>query len=324
MTDYWRGGGTTPVWFLADPRRTDLAVVDPQARTDVRRYEWAAAGRWELNGTRPQAVDWYRFHAPGWFAGEGWSLTPELGGITRLTGNGVDRRPIDAFVRRRTDAAIAIVGARHLGTAADAAASFVLTIDGRPIDEWQLDPRQGANVLRVLELPAGTLDGPGGYAHLTISARAVTAGTATPPVAIRQFDIQPATGMLHAFDVGWHEDEYENTTGLRWRWSSGRSVLRVLPPQAVRLRLRGESPLRYFDAPPAVRIVAGTHLVAEKRPDDDFDWEIVISDDVMRSSSGTITIETQPVYLPGRAEGTADTRELGLRLFEIDVTPVSP
>jgi hypothetical protein len=44
----------------------------------------------------------------------------------------------------------------------------------------------------------------------------------------------------------------------------------------------------------------------------------------MRSANGTIVLETRPVYLPGRAEGTADARELGLRLFEIDVSPVSP
>ena len=33
--DYWRGGGRGPVWFLADPKRTDLALIDPQSRRDV-------------------------------------------------------------------------------------------------------------------------------------------------------------------------------------------------------------------------------------------------------------------------------------------------
>ena len=324
MIGYWRRGGTGPVWFLADPRRTDLAVVDPRARTSVRRYEWRAAERWTLNGTRPMNVDWYRFEDPGWFVGEGWSLTPELGGITRLAGNGVDRRPIDAFVRRRPDASVAVVGARHLGTHGDAAAVFTLTIDGRPIDEWALDPKAGPNVLHTVELPAGSLEGSGRYAHLTISARAMVTGQPAPPVAIRQFDVQPRSGLVHAFDDGWHEEEYDNATGLRWRWSSGRSVLRVLPPQAVRLRLRGESPLRYFDAPPVVRVTTGTRVIAEMTPDDDFEWTVDVPADAVRAADGRIAIATDPVYLPGRAEGTADARELGLRLFEIDVSPVQP
>ena len=30
--EYWKDGGTGPIWFFADPRRTDLALIDPQAR----------------------------------------------------------------------------------------------------------------------------------------------------------------------------------------------------------------------------------------------------------------------------------------------------
>jgi hypothetical protein len=321
LLDYWRNGGTTPVWFLADPRRTDLALIDPQSRRDVRRYRWMAAERLELNGTRPLGVDWYRFHEPGWFAGEGWSLTPELGGMTRLTGTGVDRRPIEALVRRRSDPMTAIVGARHLGTATDGSVSLAFAVDGRTVDEWTLDPMISLNALRVLQLPAGSLDGPGAYARVAITARASHSAAPTPPVAIRQFDIQPESNLVHAFDEGWHEEEYENATGLRWRWSSGRSVIRVLPPQGVRLHLRGESPLKYFDQPPTVRVTAGERIVAERRPDDDFEWTIAISDVDARASDGRIAVETSPVYLPGRAEGTSDERQLGLRLFDIDVIP---
>jgi hypothetical protein len=321
LLDYWRKGGTAQVWFLADPRRTDLALIDPQDRRSVREYRWKPAGRAELSGTRPLGVDWYRFDAPGWFAGEGWSLTPELGGVTRLAGNGVDRRPIEAYVRRRPDPMVAVVGARHLGTAADGAVSFALAVDGRTIDEWTLDPSAGLNTLRVLELPAGSLDGPGLYARLTISARPSHGGAATPAVAIRQFDVQPVSGLLQAFDEGWHEEEYENATGLRWRWSSGRSVLRVLPPQGVRLRVRGESPLKYFDRPPTVRVMVGARVVAEMRPDDDFDWTVAVSDEDVRTAGGRIALETSPVYLPGQAEGTSDERQLGLRLFDIAVIP---
>ena len=321
LLDYWRNGGTAPVWFLADPRRTDLALVDPASRRNVRHYDWAPAGRSEFSGMRPLGVDWYRFHEPGWFAGEGWSLTPELGGMTRLAGNGVDRRPIEAHVRRRPEAMTVIVGARHLGTPADGSVALALAIDGRTIDEWTLDPAIGLNVLRVVRLPPGSLDGSGVYARLAITARAVHAGAATPATAIRQFDVQPESGLASAFDEGWHEEEYENATGLRWRWSSGRSIIRVLPPQAVTLRLRGESPLKYFDQPPTVRVVAGGRVIAEMRPDDDFEWTVAIAEEDVRASDGRLELTTSPVYVPAQAEGTSDRRQLGLRLFAIDVIP---
>jgi hypothetical protein len=324
LVAYWRNGGDRPVWFLADPRRTDLALVDPQSRRNVQPYRWAVADRPAFGGTRPLGVDWYRFDRPGWFAGEGWSLTPELGGVTRATGNGVDRRPIEALIRRRPDPMIAIIGARHLGAAADGGVTFTVTIDGRTVDQWTLDPAAGPNSLRVMILPAGSLDGEGVYARLVIAASPVAGGGATPAVAIRQFDVQPATGLVHAFDEGWHEEEYDNVTGVRWRWSSGRSIVRVLPPQAVQLRLRGESPLKYFDAPPTLRVTAGGRVVAELHPNDDFEWTVTIPAEDVRRADGRIALETSPVYLPGRAEGTSDARELGVRLFDIDVLQSRP
>ena len=74
---YWKQGGEAPIWFLADPRRTDLALIDPLARADAVRYAWPVAGRLEMSGARPTGTDWYRIAPPGWFAEEGWSMTPE-------------------------------------------------------------------------------------------------------------------------------------------------------------------------------------------------------------------------------------------------------
>ena len=321
---YWRDGGTGRVWFLADARRTDLALIDPRSRRQVTRYEWMAARRSELSGTRPGSVDWYRFDAPGWFAGEGWSLTPELGGMTQTAGDGVDKRPIEAMVRRRDGGAIAIVGARHLGTASDGAVIFSFAVDGRVLDRWTLDPSHGPNVLRVLRLPEGTLRGEGRYARVTIAAASTEPDLPTPPVAIRQFDLQADSGIIHAFDEGWHEEEYDNATGLRWRWTSERSVLRIVPSQAVRLRIRGESPLNYFDVPPTVRVTTAGRTIAEFRPADDFDRTITVPSTDMAQADGRIAIETDPVYRPALAEGSADERRLGLRLYEIRVDQVLP
>ena len=323
--EYWRDGGRGVVWFLADPKRTDLAIIDPQSRRDVTRYRWSIANHPVLSGTRPLAADWYRIAPPGWFAAEGWGLTPETGGIAQSTGTGVDKRPIDAFVRRRPGPMHLAIGGRHFSAAGDPPVVFAASIDGTPIETWIVEPGPGGmSFLRFIDLPSGVPPGSGDYAHLIISARAEPASRPTPPVAIRQFDIQPSGTLIYGFGEGWHEAEYDNTTGVSWRWSSGRSVLRVSPPQDVEVRMRGESPLKYFREVPTVKIRAGDRIVGVLRPDADFEWAVKVSADAIRSGEGAIVIETDRIYLPGQAEGTSDARQLGLRFFEIAVNPVSP
>ncbi len=319
--DYWRGGGTAPVWFLADARRTDLALIDPQSRHDVVRYHWSVEQRPELGGTRPLGVDWYRLQVPGWFAGRGWSLTPEAGGITQLDGTGPDHRPIEAWVRRRQGPFHLVVGGRHLGNAGDPDAQFELAIDGRAIDQWVLTLKD-RNFLRFIDVPQG-LAGAGPFATVTISSR--SADPKRPaPAAVRQFDVQPSSQMIFGYGDGWHEDEFVVETGLKWRWTSERSVLQVKgPTQAVRITLRGESPLRYFDAPTTVKVTAGGSTIAQLKPAADFEWSVAVPADAVARSAGAIAIETDRIYLPGPAEGTSDERHLGLRIFECRVEPVT-
>jgi hypothetical protein len=141
---------------------------------------------------------------------------------------------------------------------------------------------------------------------------------------VRQFDIQSRSRLLYGFAEGWHELEYDVATGRQWRWTSERSVIRVEgPPGAVAITLRGESPLRYFDAPPTVRVSAGGRTVAQLQPDDDFEWTVRVPAADVQRAEGAIAIETDRVYLPGPAEGTSDERHLGLRLYECRVSPVS-
>lgn len=320
---YWKAGGTGPVWFFADARRTDLALIDPQARLDLTRYRWAVADRPELSGSRPTGADWYRIAPPGWFAEEGWSLTPETGGLARATAAGPDHRPIVAWVRRRPGPMHLVVGGRHLGVPGDPPAAFELAVDGVIRDRWRLtfDER---NFLRFLDLPDGVAQGDGSHARLTIASRAADGSGRLAPVGVRQFDIQSADRMVYAFAEGWHEDEYDPATGRRWRWTSERAVLRVKGAVGdVGLTLRGESPLRYVDAPPTVRVTAGDRVMAEFRPDADFEWHVQVPAADLERGGGAIEIDTDRVYLPGPAEGTADERHLGLRIFDSRVYPLS-
>lgn len=320
--NYWKDGGREPVWFFADPRRTDLALIDPQARLDVIRYAWAVGGRPELSGTRPSGTDWHRLEPPGWFAGEGWSLTPETGGLARATATSPDHRPIEAWVRRRAEPLHLVVGGRHLGDAGDPAAEFELAVDGAVRDGWTVTVEQ-RNFLRFLDVPGG-LSGPGDYARLTIASRPAGGGDRRAPVGVRQFDIQPASQMIYGFGEGWHEDEYDAASGRRWRWTSDRAVLRVKGATgSVGITLRGESPLRYLDVPPTVRVTAAGRVIGQFRPDGDFEWTVTVPEEDVARAAGAIVIETDAVYLPGPAEGTTDERRLGLRVFDCRVYVVS-
>lgn len=324
LVDYWRQGRTHPVVFVADPRRTDLDLIDPVSRRDVRRYRWRVAERPELNGTRPTAVDLVRITSPRWLVGEGWSLTPETGGLARQSGRGLERRPIEGYIRRGAEPLFMLIGGRHLGTPQDGAAILSATLDGREIATWTVEPAGSHNFLQIVPIAAEALAGNGRYAELRVRATGRPGTAATPPVAIRQFDVQPQTGLIHGYAGGWHEAEYDNATGRRWRWTSDRADLRIVPPQAVTLTIRGESPLKYVDAPPSVQVIAGGRTIAEFHPADDFEWQVRVPADAVLRSGGVIAIETNRVYLPGAAEGTGDARRLGLRIFDLQVNPLVP
>ena len=228
-------------------------------------FRWKVDGRSPLSGTRPLAADWYRLNPPGWFAGEGWGLTPETGGIAQAGKTGVDRRPIEALVRRRPGPMHLLVGGRHFSAAGDPPVVLTLAIAGTPVETWTVDPAPGGvSFLRFIDLPGGIPPVESEYVPLTITARAEPASAAHaasgyPPVRYpiqRHTDLRVWRGMARS--------------GIRQR---NRPVLALdqptaqscecAAPQAVVIRLRGESPLKYFDVEPTVRISAGDRIVGE-------------------------------------------------------------
>jgi hypothetical protein len=313
--DYFRRGERATVWFLADPRRTDLDLMDRRTLQKAEGYPWDVAGRPEFGGARPVGAEWYRLSPPDWVVGEGWSLTPEAGGRVSADRSGLIRGPIEAVVRRQPEPLVAVIGGWYLGNPAGPATAFTLEIDGATVETWTHDHRSaGSGFLHVVRLAEGIPAGDGAYASLRLTARSPVGGRAGE-VAIRQFDIHRESGSMLAFGPGWHEDEYNPTTGLRWRWSSDRSDLFVVAGSDTTLVLRGESPLKYFGEPPIVRVTTGAITLGEFRPDADFEWRIPIPRGTMPRGGGNVTVSLDRAYLPGPAEGTSDTRRLGLRIF---------
>src|SRR5205814_2428235 len=113
----------------------------------------------------------------GWFAGEGWELTPETAGIARTSRTRLYQQPITAYVLRRAGPMTAIIAGRDLGPADDPSSIIEVALDGTRVDQWRIDPvRDGITFFHVMRLPAGIAAGPGNYATLRISARAEQPG----------------------------------------------------------------------------------------------------------------------------------------------------
>ena len=250
---------------------------------------------------------------PGWFAEEGWSLTPETSGMSGLMGRAPHLGPITAMVRRRSGAARLLIGGRNLAGPNDPAAHFRVSIDGVPFQEWDAPP---GFFLKIFDIPAGRLAGQGTLGGARRGNRRRTA----IPTAIEQFDVQDEQSTMWGYDQGWQEAEYSMALGV-WRWTSDRATLRIAgPPRAVRITLTIESPLRYFDGRPMVRARAGEREMAASAIADSGEWTFEVPADALPASGGAITIETDKTFVPAERGSAPDRRRLGLRVFAIRVS----
>lgn len=320
LVDYWKGGGVGPVWFLAETRRTDLALIDPASRRTRGAYRWPLDPSGFVGGCRPSEIDWVEVRQPGWFAERGWALTPEVAGVSRLDGKGPAQGGITARVRRHPGPTVLMVGGRNLGPEGSADVRFEVSVDDRALAATTVPPAPGF-FLEMVALPAGALHGEGPYATLTIRAAATDGSTAPVEAAIEQFDVQPAEAIVYGYDRGWHEAEYTLSSGRVWRWTSDRATLRVhAPGRAIVVQMHGESPLRYFDSAPEVVLRAGEIELGRWRPDDDFSIRVKISGSIVEQARGLVTLTTTQTFVPAERGGGTDRRHLGLRIFDVTVS----
>jgi hypothetical protein len=315
LVKYWNGGGQAPVWFVADPRRTDLALLDHSV--DRRRaYRWPLTYPVLIGGVRPNEMDWYVFDSPGWYLGEGWALTPETAGVAEEDHRGPALAPIEGWIRRRRDAVMLMIGGRNLGTAAEPA-RIQLTIDDRPIEQLFLPP---GFFLRFVQLPEGALAGAGQYARLAIASRSMAGGQ--PRLAVEQFDAQNAAGLVFGFGDGWHEMEYNPATGRSWRWMSEQGVIRVRSPRRA-LTLEIEGSTEGFSRPTTLSVRVGDRAIGRQTVRDQFDVRMPIPAEALGDGETAIVIESDQFFVPAERSGrTRDRRHLALRVSEVRVTPV--
>ena len=321
---YWNSGGRAPVWFVVDPRRASIDLVQ---HGEPRRYEWQIPYPALLGGVRPNDMDWYTVERPDWYVGEGWALTPEAAGVAASDRRGLSQAPIQAWINPDIRGGWLMIGGRSL----DAARHPQLTVrvNGRSFLDAALAP--GAFLLTA-KLPddVAALTESRGYAAVTVEA------TPRANVAVEQFDASLTRPVLGLGD-GWHEQEYDPVTGRRWRWLSEHGELRVRMPlkrisfdrseaPALVLHIEGESPLTYFPRGSTLTVRSGTRVLLTRLLNADFALDLPIGSAGVSGSLGLggdpgITLETDQVFSPADRSWrrSADRRHLGLRIFKAEL-----
>jgi len=318
VVEHFRSGNRRPVWFLAHLPRSDLAAFDHRTSTLTGTYVVAPKLRELIGGARTDTFAWWSLQPPGWMLGPGWSLTPELAGMTgqdRALGN---TGPAEAYVRRQPGALRVLVGGRYLGPDGGPASRLSVSIDDRPVEEWLVssNPRW---FVRWLDVPDGSGQGADAYARLRVRVTSETGG-ALPPVGLEQFDAAPPDESMYALTTGWWEQEQNPDTGLFWRWTTGRSTIEVRGADRDRtMTFSGESPLKYFDTPLQVTIRAGDRVLGTYTIGQDFSQSTVVPADALKAAGGVLTIETNKTFKPADKGSSPDQRDLGLRLYAVSV-----
>ena len=312
LVERWRADPNASMVFVADPRRTDLALFDTHARELKGSHRWPFSELPYVGGVRPASADWYMMRPPAWMLDRGWALSAEIGGVAAREAAGPHRQPSVAWVKARAERALLMVGGRNL----DPSGRSRLSV-GRGdavIDSWDAAP---GSFFRVIPIPAGGLAGDG---YLPLSVRAAGSKAPAPPVSLEQFDLQPDGVEMVGFMEGWHEPEYNPTTSRSWRWMSERAVLWVRPiHRDITLTLVGESPLRYFDMAPVIRVSAAGQELARLAPSDDFSLECRVPASLLERAGGQVVVESDRWFVPAERGEGADQRHLALRVYRAGV-----
>ena len=175
--------------------------------------------------------------------------------------------------------------------------------------------------VRTVTLPPGALSGAGRWAEVTVRSTPVS-GTATVATAIEQFDVQSAGTLMWAFGPGFHEPELDNVRARSWRWMSERGEIQVAQAAGdATLLLRGEAPLTYFDSPSTLEVRCGDVVLGRVELSGDFVVRLGVREAQLQAGDGRIVLTTTQTFAPAERSGTNDRRRLGLRLFEVALTP---
>ena len=96
LVKYWNRGGRAPIWFIADPPRSDLALVDRHAFAVAGHIDGRFADR--SHRRRPAERDGLALDPGAWLVSRRGLVTyPETAGVARDEGRGPGRAPIQGL-----------------------------------------------------------------------------------------------------------------------------------------------------------------------------------------------------------------------------------
>lgn len=317
LVEYWRSGATTPIWFLSDPDRSDLARFNPASATHQHTYRLPPDVSALMGGLRNYDVGWWRLSPPAWMLGRGWALTPEM------AEESADPLRATALLRRQTGGKTLFVGGRHLETTS-ADVEVAASLDGREVDRWTIAP--GASVTRWISLPRGALEGEGAYAVLTLAIVSPHEAGGTRIIAFDQFDASSGARPMLALGNGWSPLEFApERPATFWRRASRQSTIQVRHTGTpVRLTIQGAVNADEFAAHPTVVVTAGDRLLARFVPDDAFEASFDVPPDVLDKTEGEVTVSVDLRRTPDERLRGVPYRNFGLRVKSVGIAPPPP
>ena len=290
LNRYWVGGGQESIWFLRDPSRTILRLIDPAARRHVARWQWSDSLRRLLRGERPVRVELVRIEPPRWFAENGFRLSGDAGPPERVA-----RGPHLLFVRGDLDTRQVLISGRAAGP------GTVSTMVGN----HPQDTRPVSGAFSVAVVPRVPDASP--YVPVQL--------TADVPLHLTDVTIAPVEAEPLQLVHGFFPAERDRR-GRSFRWMGPASQITIARSGApVRLTLVGRVPLHALGSS-ATLVLAVDGAPANTHALDAPEFELHIDlPDAEAGATTTADLSVSRSFVPDHVERNGDRRVLTLRLY---------
>ena len=202
-----------------------------------------------------------------------------------------------------------------------------------PTSTWR--PGQSIQYARRIKVPAYPYLGPAVIAiglHSPVSGERLALagddlGQSSYRVATLTTEPQHASSFI-VYDEGWHQAEFDAFGQTAWHWTTARAVLSFRNPhRATRLLLDVQGRPELFDRPQQLSLVVGERALRKVALNTNdpahLDYELTAADlggdDVVR-----LELLVDKTFVPAEHDtSSADTRELGVRVLDAYVEPLS-
>ncbi len=300
LATYWLEGGTKPVLFIADPRRTDLESIDRRAIRSLGSWSWTFNDAVFLAGGRPNRAELLQIAPPRFLAGEGFLLSLEAGQV-RDQAKRIERRA--SLKPLATEAFLILAGeptapaAQHMIEVALAGERSFTASCAEPLLRGQLLPSRA---------------GEAGYA--TLEARTSRGGAPEgAPFVLNGLDYGPVSEPGFAHGHGWfYPEKDERALAFRWASPRARSLIHV-PAGGARLVIEGQAPLEYLGSGGSLALsIDGVRRSSVRLDQPRFRIETPLEPGAPFREA---LLESDQAFVPDKLQYNGDRRRLSVRVY---------